>query len=257
VSALDRFRLDGKVAIVTGGGGSIGQVYGRALADAGATVALADIDGEHAEQAAAALTRDGLRATAVQVDVTERASTEAMAARVVADHGGIDILVNNAALMAEIPSMTLLTMPVEWFDKVMHVNVLGAIHCAAAVKDAMVARGGGRIVNQASAGAFIPGGVYNVSKLALVSVTASLARTLGPLGIFVNAIAPGLVENEPGMRALPADSPMRASLAAAIPGKSSGPPDDLVGTLLLLTSPAGEWVNGQTFGVDGGWITRL
>jgi NAD(P)-dependent dehydrogenase (short-subunit alcohol dehydrogenase family) len=254
---VDRFRLDGKVAIVTGGGGAIGRVYGRALGESGAAVVLADINADRASQAAAELVSDGLKATGVPVDITDRDSAAAMAQQAIAFGGGIDILVNNAALMAEIPQVDILELPAEWFDRVMRVNVLGAIHCSAAVKAAMVERGGGRIINQSSAGAFMTGGIYGMSKLALVSLTAGLARTLGPLGINVNAIAPGLVENEPGFRSLPADHPARHALAAAIPGKKMAPADDLLGTLLLLASPAGEWINGQTISVDGGWIMRL
>src|SRR6266571_2791418 len=234
MSTLDRLRLDSKVAVVTGGAGAIGRVYGRALAEAGAAVVLADLNGEGSEHAAAA-----------------------MAAEATAAFGGIDILVNNAALMAEIPQVSILDLPAEWFDRVMRVNVLGAILCSAAVKESMVERGGGRIFNQVSAGAFMPGGIYGASKLALVHVTVGLSRSLGPLGINVNAIAPGMVENEPGMRSLPADHPARAALMAAIPGKKSAPAEDLLGALLLLASPAGAWINGQVINVDGGWISRL
>jgi NAD(P)-dependent dehydrogenase (short-subunit alcohol dehydrogenase family) len=257
MSTLERFRLDGKVAIVTGGGGAIGHVYGRALAEAGAAVALADLNGEAAATAAKQLSADGMRAVAVPVDITDRDSTVAMAERTVEALGGIDILINNAALMAEIPRVDVLDLPADWFDRVMRVNVLGALLCAAAVKPHMIERGGGRIINQVSAGAFMAGGIYGMSKLALVSATVSLANSLGPLGINVNAIAPGLVDNEPGMRSLPADSPHRAALAAAIPGKKQAPADDLLGTLLLLASDAGVWINGQTISVDGGWIMRL
>ncbi|KUN80780.1 SDR family oxidoreductase [Streptomyces griseoruber] len=256
-STLDRLRLDGKVAVVTGGAGAIGQVYGRALAEAGAAVVLADLDGARAESAAATLASDGLQALGVQTDITDRASTADMAAKSTAAFGGIDILVNNAALMAEIPQVDILDLPTDWFDRVMRVNVLGAVLCAGAVKASMTERGGGRIINQVSAGAFMGGGIYGVSKLALVNITVGLARSLGPLGINVNAIAPGLVENEPGLRSLPADHPARAALTAAIPGKKSAPAEDLLGTLLLLASPAGEWINGQVISVDGGWVTRL
>lgn len=257
MTTLDRFRLDGKVAIVTGGGGAIGQIYARALAEAGAAVALADLNAEAAEKAAARLASDGFTAVAVTVDITQRESTVAMAARTVEALGGIDILVNNAALMAEIPQVNVLDLPDEWFDRVMRVNVLGALHCVAAVKPHMVERGGGRIINQVSAGAFMGGGIYGMSKIALVNATAGLARSLGPLGINVNAIAPGMVDNEPGLRSLPADSPHRAAMAAAIPGKKTAPADDLLGALLLLASDAGVWINGQTFSIDGGWIIRL
>jgi NAD(P)-dependent dehydrogenase (short-subunit alcohol dehydrogenase family) len=257
LSALERFRLDGKVAIVTGGGGAIGQVYARALAEAGASVALADVNAPAAEAGTERLTKEGFAAVGVAVDITDRDSTTRMAARTVEALGGVDILVNNAALMAEIPQVDVLDLPDQWFERVMRVNVLGALHCAAAVKPHMVQRGGGRIINQVSAGAFMAGGIYGMSKLALVSATATLARNLGPLGINVNAIAPGLVDNEPGMRSLPADSPHRAALAAAIPGKKMAPAEDLLGTLILLASDAGVWINGQTFSVDGGWIMRL
>jgi NAD(P)-dependent dehydrogenase (short-subunit alcohol dehydrogenase family) len=257
VSTIDQFRIDGKVAIVTGGGGAIGEVYGRALAEAGAGVLLADINAENAERAAAVLVGQGLAARGVQVDITERASALALADEARRAFGGIDILVNCAALMAEIPHGDLLDVDRDLFDRVMQVNVLGAIHCSAAVKSSMIERGGGRIINQVSAGAFMPGSLYGISKIGLVHVTTSLARTLGPDGINVNAIAPGLVLNDPGLRSLPADSPHRAAIAAQIPGKKMAPADDLLGALLLLASPAGAWINGQTLSVDGGWIMRL
>lgn len=257
MSTLDRFRLDGKVAIVTGGCGAIGGVFARALAEAGAAVVVTGTNTDAAESAARALVKDGFRATGVRVDITDRDSTVAMAAHAVDAFGGIDILVNNAALMSEIPRIDLLDLPTEWFDRVMRVNVLGAIHCSAAVKPSMVGRGCGRIINIVSAGAFQPGGIYGASKLALVSVTATLAGRLGPQGINVNAIAPGLVDNEPGMRSLPSDSPVRSAFVSRIPGKKQAPAEDLVGTLLLLTSPAGDWINGQTISVDGGFVMRL
>jgi NAD(P)-dependent dehydrogenase (short-subunit alcohol dehydrogenase family) len=101
------------------------------------------------------------------------------------------------------------------------------------------------------------GGIYGVSKFALHGLTVNLASELGGRGINVNAIAPGLVDNESAYVALPKDSPFRDAIAQTIPGKPSGPPEDLVGTLLLLCSRAGDWITGQTILVDGGWITRL
>jgi len=106
-------------------------------------------------------------------------------------------------------------------------------------------------------GAFTPGGLYGISKLGLVSATVTLATSLGPLGINVNAIAPGLVMNDAGYRSLAEDSPIRAAIAAGIPGKKTAPAEDLVGALLLLASDAGAWINGQTISVDGGWVMRL
>jgi NAD(P)-dependent dehydrogenase (short-subunit alcohol dehydrogenase family) len=257
IRAKELFDLTGKVAVVTGGAGGIGTVYGRALVEAGAAVALADLNGDAARAEAAKLAAEGHQAMGVEVDITNPVSAAAMAKTVIARFGGIDILINNAALMAEIPQSSLLDLPVEWFERVLSVNVMGAVVCTKAVRDSMVARGGGRVINGSSAGGFMPGGIYGVSKLALHSVTVSLASELGPLGINVNAIAPGLVENESAYRALPRDHPARGMLAAAIPGKKSAPPEDLVGTVLLLCSKAGDWINGQTIHVDGGWIRRL
>jgi NAD(P)-dependent dehydrogenase (short-subunit alcohol dehydrogenase family) len=252
-----RFRLDGKVAIVTGGAGALGRVIARGLAEAGARVALASRNSESAEEAAEALCKDGFTAVAIQVDVSDRESAVAMADRVFTEFGAVDILINNAGLMAEIPQFDLLDMPLEWLEKILGVNLLGAIHCAAAVKPYMVARQAGRVVNISSAGAFMAGGMYSISKYALHSATVCLARSLGPYGVNVNTLAPGMVENGPGFQSLPADSPVRAAFAAQVPGKPSAPAEELIGLILLLTSEAGSWINGQNVGVDGGWMVRL
>lgn len=257
IRANQLFDLTGKVAIVTGGAGGIGTVYGRALVEAGAAVALADLDGAGARAAAEKLAAEGHRAIGAQLDITDPSSAAAMAELVIERFGGIDILINNAALMSEIPRSGLLDLPTEWFERILRVNVMGAIVCAKAVRDSMVSRGGGRIINGSSAGAFMPGGIYGISKFALHSVTVNLAQELGPLGINVNGIAPGLVENEAGYRSLGKDDPIRGLLAGMIPGKKQAPPEDLIGTLLLLCSQAGDWINGQTISVDGGWTRRL
>jgi NAD(P)-dependent dehydrogenase (short-subunit alcohol dehydrogenase family) len=255
--SIERFSLDGKVAIVTGGAGGCGEEYGRGLTAAGAAVVLADLDGERAEAHAAELRSQGRQAVGVRVDITDPEAAEAMVRKARDEFGGVDILVNNAALMKEIPMGSLLTLDLEWWDRVMQVNVKGALVCSRAAVPSMLERGGGLIINQVSGGAFIPGGIYSISKLALVSLTASLATELGPQGINVNAIAPGFVQDEAGYESLAADSPMRSAILAAVPGKKEGPPDDLVGTVLLLASHAGDWINGQTISVDGGWIMRV
>jgi NAD(P)-dependent dehydrogenase (short-subunit alcohol dehydrogenase family) len=251
--------LDGRVAIVTGGGGGIGQAYAAGLAEAGAAVVVADINEAPAEAAAANLTAAGHRALGIRLDVTDPASAAAMVERVRREFGRIDVLVNNAALMSEIPKDPLATLPIEVWDRVMRVNVTGPLICTQAVVPTMKEQGSGRIVNQASAAAFLPGGLYRLSKHALVGLTAGLGAELGPFNISVNAIAPGLIETEAGFRSAGAPgTEKRTSRYAGIPhARPDRPPSDLVGTLLLLASDAGDFINGQTINVDGGWVIRL
>lgn len=257
MTAAELFDLSGKVAVITGGAGGIGVVYAEALAEAGASVVLADVDEVAAQRAAADLAEHGHEALGVAVDVRSAESAVAMAEAAVERFGGVDILINNAAIMVDLPPYGLGNIPVDEWDRVMDVNLRGPLLCTQAVVPAMEARGGGRIVNGLSAGAFMAGGIYGVSKFALHGLTLNLASELGGRGINVNAIAPGLVENDSAYVALPKDSPFREAIAATIPGKPSGPPEDLVGTLLLLCSRAGDWITGQTILVDGGWISRF
>src|SRR5579862_9233878 len=188
------FALGGKVAIVTGGGGGLGSAYAQTLAMAGASVVVADINGENAKSVADGLVDDGHSAISVVVDITDEESARSMARRTCEEFGGIDILVNDAALMAEIPRVPLIETSVEWWDRVMKVNVCGAFICCQACVPSMIQRGGGKIVNQSSGGAWVSSTVYAVSKLALVGLTMGLARQLGVHQINVNAIAPGTVE---------------------------------------------------------------
>jgi NAD(P)-dependent dehydrogenase (short-subunit alcohol dehydrogenase family) len=250
--------LEGKVAITTGGAGGVGSVFGRELARRGAEVVLADLNGDGARKQAESIATEELRVIGTALDVTDRASVDPVVTLATEQLGGVDIVVNSAALMAEIPYAPLSEFPLDWWDRVMAVNVKGPLVCSQAVIPAMVARGGGQIVNIASAGAFMTAGVYGVSKYALVAVTMNLASQLGPQGINVNAIAPGMVLDEAGQRALP-EGQAREAIRSAVPLKShiEGPPEDLVGTLVLLVSDAGAWITGQTISVDGGWIMRF
>src|SRR6476659_5923153 len=251
------FDLTGKVAVVTGGAGGIGEVYAEALCGAGASVVIADVNIDAAQHTADTLEGKGFRPIALHLDVTSADSAAQMASATIEAFGGIDILINNAAVMTNLPPYGLSNMPVPDWDRVLNVNLRGPLLCAQAVVESMAERGGGRIVNGLSAGGFMPGGIYGVSKYALHGLTINLASELGSRNINVNAIAPGLVDNDAGYASLPKDSPFRDALAATIPGKTSGPPEDLVGTLLLLCSRAGDWITGQTILIDGGWITRL
>jgi NAD(P)-dependent dehydrogenase (short-subunit alcohol dehydrogenase family) len=251
------FSLEGKVAIVTGGAGGIGREYGRALAAAGARVVLADLDGSRAESAAAELSSEGHEVAGVEADVASEQSTLAMAAATIERFGGIDILVNNAALMAELPQLPLLEFPLDWWDRVLRVNLTGALLCSRACVPSMIERGGGKIINQSSGGAFVNGRPYGISKLALVSLTYGLARDLGEHRINVNAIAPGAIETEAALSMFPVGSPWRERMHELTPLSHAATPADLVGALIFLASPASDWVTGQCLGVDGGWIMRF
>ena len=249
--------LDGKVAIVTGAAGGIGRIYASALASSGASVVIADLNEEGAQTVAAQLTGEGRAAIGVRVDITDIDSARAMAAAATEAYGGIDILVNNAALMAELPQVSLTTYPLDWWDRALRVNVTGALICTQAVVPSMRERGGGKIINQSSGGAFTGGGAYGVSKLALVGLTVALASELGRARINVNAIAPGMVETDAGFRSSPRDNPWRKHMEQIVVMQPYGQPDDLVGALLFLASSASDWVTGQTLNVDGGWIMRV
>lgn len=257
--SIDQFRLDGKVAIVTGAGGrgnSIGRAYAMGLAGAGAAVVVADLNAEGAQAVADEIVAGGGRAVGVQVDVSDEASTLAMASSASAAFGGVDILVNNAALMVDVSYDSIDTVSIEAWNKAFAVNTTGAMLCARAVAPSMRERGGGRIVNQSSGGAFPASSLYGITKLALVGLTTALAKQYGKDQISCNAIAPGNVMSDAGKMLVPDDSPFIQFLQMTCAGRPRGEPDELVGTLLLLCSDAGAWITGQTIHVDGGWVLR-
>ncbi|MDX9768423.1 MAG: SDR family oxidoreductase [Ectothiorhodospiraceae bacterium] len=257
---LDKFSLQGKVAIVTGAGGrkhSIGEAYCFGLAAAGATVIAADINEAGAKDLASRLTEAGYKAIGAQVNIVDQASIDALVKLVADQFGGADILVNNAALMAELKyeAGVMGADNAEW-DRVMNVNLKGAWLMARAFAPQMIARGGGKIVNQVSAGAFPAQSLYGIAKLATVGLTTTLARELGGQKINVNAIAPGNTMSEAGAALTPEGSAYHEMVKAMCTVNPFGQPDDLVGALLLLVSPAGEWMSGQVLHVDGGLILR-
>ncbi len=256
---LEQFQLRDKVAVVTGAGGrgnSIGRAYAMGLAAAGAAVVVADLNQEGAAAVAEEITAAGGAALAVGVDITRPDTVRAMADAAKQHFGGVDILVNNAALMVELGSESAVDIAIEDWNRIMDVNLTGALNCVQAIVPLMRERGGGKIVNQSSGGAFPAQSIYGISKLALVGLTTTLARQLGRENINVNAIAPGNTTSDAGKLLTPDDSPFIQFLQASVAMRVRGAPEELVGTLLLLCSTAGDWITGQVINVDGGWVMR-
>lgn len=242
--------LEGRTAIVTGAGGAgaggLGVVFAEALAVAGAAVVVADLDRSAAEVVAESLRARGLQAMACQVDVREDEGASAMVAAAQEAFGGVDILVNNAGLARGRWSLGLELSTAEWLE-ILAVNTLGSLVCSRAARPAMVARGAGSIVNITSMGAYAEAGAYSVSKAALASLTNVLSAELGPDGIRVNALAPGMMTAQ-----LPPEH--IAALLSQQKLNRQGEPADLVGALLFLCSDRSGFVTGTTIRVDGGLV---
>jgi len=250
------FSLDGKVAIVTGAAvGGIGEAYARALAEAGAAVACVDVNEAGASGVAEAITGDGGTAIAIGADITDDTSVKGAVDRTVAELGGVDILVNNAALMAALVAVGgVIDYPREMWDTAFAVNVTGAWNCARAVVPHMQARGAGSIVNQSSIGALPAESVNGITTVAMIGLTTSLARELGPMNINVNCIAPGLTQSVAGASLTPEGSPYLEMMKTRAALKVTGEPSELCGALLLFVSPAGHWITGQVMVIDGGIV---
>jgi NAD(P)-dependent dehydrogenase (short-subunit alcohol dehydrogenase family) len=244
-------RFRDKVAIVTGAGQGIGEVYAKALAAEGARVVVAELNEAQGRRVAEEI---GKAARFVRVDVASPESTQAMAAATVEAFGGIDLLVNNAAIYHGMQLAPLIAVEWDYYKRFMDVNMHGALLCVRACWEAMSQRGGGAIVNQSSTAAWMGIGYYGIAKLALNGITQSLARELGPWNIRVNAIAPGPTDTEATRTIVP--PPILKQLLAQMPLSRLGRPEDLVGILLFLLSDASAWMTGQVVNVDGGQVMR-
>jgi 3-oxoacyl-[acyl-carrier protein] reductase len=242
--------LDQKVAIVTGGGRGIGAHYCRGLAHEGARVVVADIVAEGAARVAAEV-----GGTACRVDVADEASVEAMVKQTLDVYGRVDVLVNNAAIFTELirPRKDFDAIPVAEWDRVMAVNVRGVWLCSKAVAGVFRAQRSGVIIN-ISSGTILGGTAgfahYVTSKAAVWGLTRVLARELGPYGVRVNVITPGLTSSEAVLESYPAEYLQRSAAGRILQREER--PQDLVGTVVFLASEASAFITGQTFNVDGG-----
>jgi 3-oxoacyl-[acyl-carrier protein] reductase len=252
MSRLSRF--DGKVAVVTGAAQGIGEAYARALAAEGAAVVVADVNDEAGTSVAKQIVEDGGRALFVHTDVSSPESAEAMATSTVEQFGGIDLLVNNAAIYGGMEIDLLVSVDWDYYKRFMSVNMDGALVCTRAVYPHMQRRGGGAIVNQSSTAAWLYSGFYGLAKVAVNGLTQQLAHEVGGMGIRVNAIAPGPTDTEATRTVVPPE--MVGDLVNGLALKRLGKPRDMVGACLFLLSDEAAWVTGQIVNVDGGQVFR-
>jgi NAD(P)-dependent dehydrogenase (short-subunit alcohol dehydrogenase family) len=257
MNPLASFRLDGEVAIVTGGANGLGRAIGTALAGAGAIVVLADHDTPAARAASEEIALAGGRVEARALDVTDEQAIAHVFEAVVAAHGRLDMLINNAGIAIRRPAIEL---ELDDWHRVLDVNLTGVFLCARHAARHMIAAGGGRIVNMASIMGFSGGGLYpnasyQSSKGAVVNLTRALAVEWAPHNIRVNAVAPtwtrtrlisGLTENPE----------IVAALESLMPLGRLADPEDIVGAVLFLVSQAAAMVTGHTLPVDGGFLAQ-
>ena len=250
---LARFRMDGRVAVITGGAAGIGRATGASLVAAGARVIIADLDGAAAEQAAAAI---GDGASARRLDVAEEAEVESVLAEVAETFGRLDVLVNNAGIAIRQPALD--HSLADW-SKVVAVNMTGAFLCARAAARHM-GPDGGSIVNTASIMGLSGGGLYpNISyqttKGAVVNMTRALAVEWAGRRIRVNAVAPTYVRTG-FIAALTARPDLVAAIERLTPLGRLAEPEEVATAILFLASPAASMITGQILAVDGGYLAQ-
>jgi len=252
---LDSFRLNGRVALVTGAAQGLGQGYAIALAEAGADVAA--LDRSEVAETGKLITALGRRFMPIRCDLREASVDDLnqVTSRVVAEMGRLDILVNNAGIIRRAPALEFSEK--DW-DDVLQINLKATFFLSQAAAKVMVKRGEGKIINVASMLSF-QGGIivpsYTAAKSAVAGVTRALANEWAKHNIKVNAIAPGYMatDNTAPLRADPARS---QAILDRIPAGRWGTPDDLKGIVVFLASAASDYMTGAIVPVDGGWLAR-
>jgi 3-oxoacyl-[acyl-carrier protein] reductase len=245
--------LTNKVGVVTGAGRGIGLAYATALAEVGMKVVLSDILDEEGERAAAELRDQGHEVVYLHGDVSDQQSVQSLAKQTAETFGGIDTLVNNAGIWGDLEFASVFDISPERWDRSFAVNVKGVFQMSVAAARYMEGRPGAAIINQASTAPYIATprtADYSSGKAAVITLTKTLAKSFGDLGIRVNAIAPGGIATEASLNKsvnLFADAAVAQQCI-----KRAGQTSDLIGPLLFLASEASGYMSGQTLVVDGG-----
>ena len=253
-SIADRFRLDGKVAVVTGASKGIGEAIARGLAEFGATVVVSSRKQEAVEAVAEQFRADGLDAHGLACHMGDVDAIRAFADQIIAEHGGIDIVVNNAAANPVFG-------PIEGtdggaFDKIMDVNLRGPFELSKRALESMRKRSGGSIINISSIGGLNPEpglGMYSVSKAALVNLTKAMAKEWGVDGVRVNAICPGFIQTK-FSKVLWQNEAMMDELNTRLPLGRIGQPEEMAGLAVFLASDAASYCTGGVYLADGGYM---
>lgn len=245
--------LTGKLALVTGAGRGLGAAIARGMAEAGAEVILTDLDPDILAQTASAMQADGLRVQHAALDVTDREATTALAQRILSDHGGLDVLVNNAGIAGRAafddPAMA------EIFDRVIGVNLGGTFNTSQAFVPSLIARKG-NVIHLSSVAGFVAGGStagYVVSKGAVRSLTQVMARDLARHGVRVNAIAPGIIMSEMALAQLNRDGGADW-FTDRVMMKRIGEAREVVDPVIFLASEMASFITGTILPVDGGFL---
>ncbi len=252
--SLDFFKLDGKVAIVTGGNTGLGMAYVEALAAAGADVLVTTFD-NNTEEVKNIVQSLGRKIVFVQGDLTKKETRDKVVSTCLEEFGKIDILVNNAGTIRRAP---LLEYKDEDWQAVMDINLNSVYYLSQAVAKVMAKQGYGKIINIASmlsfqGGKFVP--PYTASKHGVAGITKAFANELADLNIQVNAIAPGYIKTA-NTAPIRADKARNQEILSRIPAGRWGEVSDLMGTVVFLSSKASDYLNGHILAIDGGWLVR-